>query len=431
MAIKKPTGTKDLLFGEAQSWRDFQNLAFEHFAKFGYIECYLPTFEQTELFVRGMGVTTDVVNKEMFHVLSSQNLRTAMEAGSLDALKVKNRLSLRPEGTAGVVRCVIENNLVLQGAAPVKLAYAGSMFRAERPQSGRFREFYQLGVECIGSDSVFMEAECIIMLAQFLEDFGIKPEITCILINSIGCEKCRDVYRKKLVVFLKSQESKFCEECYRRAETNPLRVFDCKKLRCVAVMKDAPTIDQYICEDCRKKFEQLKKLLKLGAVQYVEAPHLVRGLDYYTANVFEVQVDSESTGLGAQNAIGGGGAYAHLVKDLGGSDLPGFGFALGYERCVLALGEVKVHATDASTEKYYVACVDENLREHAFEYALKLRTEGKIVEIDSQGRSLKSQFKQADKFGANFVVILGPEELADGQCRLHNMQTHEETLISL
>ena len=431
MAIKKPTGTKDLLFGDAQCWRAFQNMAFERFAKFGYTECYLPTFEQTELFVRGVGESTDVVNKEMFHVLSSQNLRAALEAGSLDAIKAKNRLSLRPEGTAGVVRSVIENNLVPQGAAPVKLAYAGSMFRAERPQAGRFREFYQLGVECIGSDSAFVEAESIIMLAQFLVDFGIDPDITSILINSIGCEKCRDSYRKELVAFLKAHETNLCEDCNRRAETNPLRAFDCKNPGCVAVMKDAPTIDKFICDDCRAKFEQLKSLLDLGGVPYVEAPRLVRGLDYYTGNVFEVQVDSEKTGLGTQNAIGGGGAYAHLVKDLGGSDLPGFGFALGYERCVLARGEGKAPVQTGSSEKYYVACADDELRERAFELALKLRAEGNIVEIDSQGRSLKSQFKQADKLDADFVAILGPDEFSNGQYRLRNMKSHDEELCPL
>ncbi len=425
MATKAPEGTFDLLPNDVRFWDYFRQTAFEIFGRCGYQPIETPLFEQTDLFVRGIGQSTDVVSKEMFTVVSGGNLEKLL-AGEL--LKAKSRLSLRPEGTAGTVRAVVQHDLVPQGGAPAKLMYAGPMFRAERPQKGRLRQFRQVGVECLGANEPTVDAEAIIMLMRFYEAIGIPTSETRLLLNSMGCEKCRPAYRDLVRAFIQDHSEELCEECNHRADLNPLRAFDCKNEHCGEVMESAPKITDHLCGDCRAHYEAVKGYLEAAGISYVEDWRLVRGLDYYTRTVFEIQVD---TGMGSQNAIGGGGRYDKLCKEVGGRDTPGLGFALGYERCVLALEALGKKTAQVAVPEAFIASVDDSTRTFAFNLAQQLRAEGLYVEVDHQKRSLKSQFKLADKVGARCVVVLGPDEVAAGVAKVRDMATHEEQEVAL
>ena len=425
MATKAPEGTFDLLPDDVRFWDHFRQTAFEIFGRCGYQPIETPLFEQTDLFVRGIGQSTDVVSKEMFTVVSGGNLEKLL-AG--ESLKAKSRLSLRPEGTAGTVRAVVQHDLVPQGGAPAKLMYAGPMFRAERPQKGRLRQFRQVGVECLGADEPTVDAEAIIMLMRFYEAIGIPTSETRLLLNSMGCEKCRPAYRDLVRAFIQDHSEELCEECNHRADLNPLRAFDCKNEHCGEVMESAPKITDHLCGDCRAHYEAVKGYLEAAGISYVEDWRLVRGLDYYTRTVFEIQVD---TGMGSQNAIGGGGRYDKLCKEVGGRDTPGLGFALGYERCVLALEALGKKTAQVAVPEAFIASVDDSTRTFAFNLAQQLRAEGLYVEVDHQKRSLKSQFKLADKVGARCVVVLGPDEVAAGVAKVRDMATHEEQEVAL
>ena len=425
MAIQSPEGTRDLLPDEAEFWAHFKAVAADIFGRYGYLPIETPLFEQTELFVRGIGEATDVVSKEMFTAISGQNLQTLLDGGSI---KAKSRLSLRPEGTAGVVRAVVQHDLVPQGAQPAKLMYAGPMFRAERPQKGRQRQFNQVGIECLGAEEPSVDAEGIIMLMRFYAAIGIPVESTRLLVNSMGCEACRPAYREAVRAFMAEHAGELCEECNRRAEINPLRAFDCKNPGCAAVMEGAPKITDHLCDDCRAHYEAVKAYLDGAGLAYVEDSKLVRGLDYYTRTVFEVQV---TEGMGSQNAIGGGGRYDKLAQEVGGRPTPGFGWALGYERCVLALEAAGRAFPPAARCDFFVACVDDSVRAEAFSLVQAMRDAGFAGEMDHQHRSLKSQFKLADKLDAAQVAVLGPDELAEGKVKVRNMQTHEERLAGL
>ena len=420
MAIQAPEGTKDLLPDEAAFWTQFKRTAAEVFGRYGYAPIETPVFEQTELFVRGIGEATDVVSKEMFTALSGENLKKLLEGGTV---KAKSRLSLRPEGTAGVVRAVVQHDLVPQGAAPVKLMYAGPMFRAERPQKGHLRQFNQVGIECLGAEEPTVDAEAIIMLMQFYEAVGIPRASMRLLVNSMGCDQCRPAYREKVFAYLHEHAGELCDTCLTRAETNPLRAFDCKNPDCAQVMEGAPKITDCLCDDCRAHYQTVKELLEGAGMAYEEDPTLVRGLDYYTRTVFEVQVVD---GLGSQNAIGGGGRYDKLAEEVGGRPTPGLGFALGFERCVLALQAAGVEFPQATRCEVFVACVDDSVRAQAFSLVQACRDAGLSADMDHQQRSLKSQFKLADKLGAHYVAVLGPDELVAGSVTLRDMQTHEE-----
>lgn len=425
MVIRAPEGTKDLLPDEDKYWIQFQEIARDIFGRYGYVSIDTPLFEQTELFVRGIGEATDVVSKEMFQVLSGENLKKLL-AG--ESIKSKSKLSLRPEGTAGVVRAVVQNELVPQGAAPTKLMYAGPMFRAERPQKGRLRQFNQIGIECLGAAAPSIDAEAIIMLMRFFEALGIPLSNTRLLVNSMGCDVCKPPYRERVREYMHEHAEELCEECLTRAEINPLRAFDCKKPGCEAIMEGAPKITDYLCEDCKKHYEDVKLLVAGDDFEIVEDSRLVRGLDYYTRTVFEVQVIE---GLGSQNAIGGGGRYDKLAEEVGGKPTPGLGFALGYERCVLALQASGFEFPRAVEYDLFAACVDESLYTEAFKIIQKCRDNGLIAEMDHQNRSLKSQFKLADKFGVKAVIVLGPDELSEGLVKVRDMESHEETSIEL
>lgn len=425
MALQAPEGTRDLLPDESRFWSHFKQTAGDVFGRYGYLPIETPMFEQTELFVRGIGEATDVVSKEMFQAISGENMKKLL-AG--ESIKSKSRLSLRPEGTAGVVRAVVQHDLVPQGAPPVKLMYAGPMFRAERPQKGRYRQFNQIGVECLGAEDPTTDAEVIIMLMRFFAAIGIPEPSMRLLVNSMGCDECRPAYRERVRTYMEEHEDELCDECMRRAEINPLRAFDCKNPTCSAVMDNAPKITDYLCDDCKEHYAAVKSLLDGAGVEYTQDARLVRGLDYYTRTVFEVQV---TDGLGSQNAIGGGGRYDKLAEEVGGRATSGLGFALGYERCLLALQAAGFELPPAGRCDLFIACVDDSMRTAAFELLQMARDAGLASEMDHQGRSLKSQFKLADKLGALRVAVLGPDELAAGKVKIRDMATRRESLVDL
>ena len=427
MAINKPKGTEDLIGNDAIMWSYMREAAEEAFTAYGYVPVEIPMFEQADVFVHGLGTSTDVVRKEMFTVLSPDGYAKVSE-GRASELKADQRLALRPEGTAGTVRALIEHNLVPQGAAPVKLWYAGSMFRAERPQKGRLREFHQIGVECLGASDPAADAELIVMFVRFIEALGISQDQVRILINSMGDDACRPAYRDSVAAYIRAHEGELCEECRRRADTNPLRAFDCKNEHCHEVMEGAPKISDALCPDCRAHYEAVKRYLDAQHINYVEDPRLVRGLDYYTRTVFEVQV---TDGLGSQNAIGGGGRYDKLVEVTGGKPTPGLGFAAGFERIVLAMQAAGAPMPQLVHPEVFVAQTGPEVALEAFNLVQELRDAGFIVEADRQGRSLKSQFKLADKYSVDAVVVLGPDELAEGQCTVRDMASHEERKVAL
>lgn len=425
MAITAPKGMYDMLPNRKLFWEDFKQTAFSVFGCYGYLPVETPVVERTELFVRGIGEATDVVSKEMFTAISGANLETLLAGGRLES---KKRLSMRPEGTAGVVRACVEHDLVPQAAPPAKLMYAGQMFRAENPQAGRQREFNQVGIECLGADDPTIDAEGIIMLMRFFNQIGIPSEAMTLLLNSMGCAQCRPKYRQAVYAYMQAHAGKLCETCLTRMELNPLRAFDCKNAACAAVMDGAPFITDYLCAECSAHYGQVKQLLDASGVAYVEDARLVRGLDYYTRTVFEVQVTGTDK---AQNALGGGGRYDKLAEEIGGRPTPGFGFALGFERCYNILADLGYAFPQAQACTVFVASVHDDVRAQAFALAQQLRDAGVPADMDHQNRSLKSQFKLADKLGAHFVVVLGPDELAAGNVNVRNMQAHEEQTIAL
>lgn len=427
MPVNKPKGTEDLIGADAVLWSYVRDTAEQVFTTYGYQPIEVPMFEQADLFVHGIGTATDVVRKEMFSVLSPDGYAKVSE-GRADALKPDQRLALRPEGTAGSVRALVEHSLIPQGGAPAKLWYAGSMFRAERPQKGRLREFHQIGAEFLGASDPAADAETIIMFMRFIEELGIPATSVRLLINSMGDDACRPAYRDSVADYIRAHGEDLCEECRRRAETNPLRAFDCKNVHCHEVMEGAPKIADALCDDCRAHYAQVKAYIDARGIAYVEDPRLVRGLDYYTRTVFEVQV---TDGLGSQNAIGGGGRYDKLVEVSGGKPTPGLGFAAGFERLVLAMKALEAPLPELARPDVYVAVTGPEVALEAFSIGQDLRDCGLIVEADRQGRSLKSQFKLADKCGAAAVVVVGPDELAAGSLTVRDMQTHEETPVAV
>lgn len=425
MALQAPKGTTDLLPKQARIWDHFKRCASAVFSRYGYEPIETPIFEQTELFVRGIGEATDVVSKEMFATITGENLKTLLGGGHV---KSNSRFSLRPEGTASVVRAVAQHNLVSPGGLPAKLMYAGPMFRAENVQKGRQRQFNQVGIECLGSEDPSIDAEAIIMLMRFYEAIGLDTSRLTLLINSMGCETCRPAYRDAVAQFLIDHETDLCEECRTRAHTSPLRAFDCKQEACVQVMKDAPLITDALCEECKAHYAQVKVYLDDAGISYVEDPTLVRGLDYYTRTVFEVQVKE---GMGAQNAIGGGGRYDKLMEEIGGQPMPGFGFALGFERCILALEAQGFTFPESRTIECFVACVDASVKPQAFMLLQHLRDAGIASDMDHLGKSLKAQFKSAGKQQASYVLVVGPDELAQNALTCRDMDAHEETTLDL
>ncbi|MDR1421739.1 MAG: histidine--tRNA ligase [Coriobacteriales bacterium] len=429
MTYQAPPGTYDLLPERAQVFNSIRQSAFELFGRYGYLPIETPVFEQLDVFVRGIGDATDVIGKEMYLVLSQHALAKLAQGGK--APEVSSILALRPEQTAGVARAVVQHQLASPGGAPVKLVYAGPMFRHEHPQKGRYREFRQIGVECLGAAEPSADAEVIIMLMRFFAELGIPRDRMRLLLNSMGDDSCRPAYRQQIQDYILAHAGDLCAECVRRADSNPLRAFDCKNPGCQTIMADAPLIADVLCDECRTHYDAVRAYLDAADIDYEEAPRLVRGLDYYTRTVFEVQV---TEGLGAQNAIGGGGRYDRLIEDFGGKPTPGLGFAVGFERIWLVLESLEALKSanfELGAPRVFLATVENAARPLAFELARQLRDAGISAELDHQARSLKSQFKLADRLKAAFVAILGPDELADGKLTLRDMATREESLLAL
>lgn len=395
----------------ARAWEHLQRVAQELFARYGYEPVYTPLFEHTDVFTRGIGEATDIVSKEMY---------TFEDKGG-------RSVTLRPEGTASVVRAALEHNLTANGAQ-AKLYYAGPMFRYERPQKGRMRQFWQIGIECLGAPEPTADAEVITVLWRYFEALGIPVANMRLLLNSMGDEACRPAYRETIASFIRDHAAGLCEECNRRADTNPLRAFDCKNPGCREIMAEAPLLRDELCEECAHHYAAVKEHLDALGIPYIEDSTLVRGLDYYTRTVFEVQVDA---GLGSQNAIGGGGRYDRLMQEYGGPATPGLGFALGFERTLLALEAAGVDIPTVPRAEVFVARVDDSVTAEVFALSQRLRDAGVAAELDHQARSLKSQFKQADRLGARLVVIVGPDELVTGEVTLRDMSTKEEKRLAL
>ena len=389
MQAQKAEGTRDLIGAEMRAWQKMQQIAAGVFEPFGFKPIETPAIEQVDVFVHGIGQSTDVVRKEMFRVFSGANLERVFAEGTDTKLKPKQRLALRPEGTAGVVRAVVENNLVPQGSTPFKAYYAEAMFRGERPQKGRLRQFHQVGIEWLGAPDPAADAECIIMLMEFYKRLGFDLSKLRLLINSMGDAQCRPAYREQVKQFILDHADEMCDEC-------------------------------------REHYEQVKRYLDAAGIEYVEDPTLVRGLDYYTRTVFEVEAPGAGVG-----SIGGGGRYDGLVELEGGKPTAGVGFAVGFERALLAL---QAFGNDLGADEapcVYVANAGKELRQNVFAITQELRAAGIVTEADYQGRSLKAQFKQADKVGAKLILVLGGDELAAGKVKVRDMESHEEVLADL
>ena len=406
--IRKPRGTQDIFSPEVETWVKIETTARRVAARYGYREIRVPTFEELGLYSRGVGETTDVVQKEMY-VFRDREERA---------------FALRPEGTAGVVRAIIENGKC-SDTMPMKLFYLINCFRYEKPQAGRSREFFQFGTEMFGAADASADFTVISLAASFIRELGIKN--TSLHINSIGCPKCRPAYRESLVAYLKAHEGELCETCRARMEQNPLRVLDCKVEGCKKVAEGAPRTVDNLCEDCRAHLDKLEASLKAANVPYEIDPHIVRGLDYYTRTVFEFIAD----GIGAQSTICGGGRYDGLVSQLGGPELPAVGFAMGISRLILAMEASGVAAHEAETPVLYVAPMGDAAQREALRITEELRASGVYAECDVTGRGLKAQMKYADKIGAKYTLILGDDELSSGKAQLRSMADSTQTEIAL
>ena len=397
MKISAIKGFRDVLAGETEVWSRLEERARATFGRYGYSEIRVPIAEKTELFARTAGETSDIVEKQMYTF-------TDVDGTSM---------TLRPEGTASVVRAYVENGVY--GREPVsKLFYLGPMFRRERPQKGRYRQFHQIGAECLGRDDSLADAELVVMLDDFLRGIGL--ETARIEVNSLGCGDCRPAYRELLRAYAEEKRSVLCENCNRRIATNPLRILDCKED--ADKTTGAPVMVDHLCDACRTHYARVRELLSAEGVSFAENPRMVRGLDYYCRTAFEVVAE----GLGAQNAIGGGGRYDGLVADLGGPPIPGTGFALGVERLVLAL---RAEAAPPSPD-VFLAPLGEVAEAHAFRMARRLRGGGLRVEMDPGRKSLKSHMRRADKLGAAFVLIVGDQEIPRAVAVLRDMRTKEQ-----
>ena len=408
MFIQVPKGTQDILPDDAPKWYYIENKIREVLTKYGYQEIRTPAFEYTELFIRGIGESTDIVTKEMFTFPDRK----------------ERSLTLRPEGTAPVVRAYLENNMD-RASKVVKLFYIGSMFRCEKPQAGRFRQFNQFGIEVIGTKSPEADVEVIMAALEIYEKLGLKN--LEIVINSVGCKKCRVDYIQKLKKFLSNKKDLLCLECVKRYEKNPLRVFDCKKDSCQKIMETAPMITENLCPECKLHFEEVKSHLDDFKIKYHLDPKLVRGLDYYTKTAFEIV----GKGLGAQNAIAGGGRYDDLVEELGGKPTPGVGFAAGIERMIMVMNQQKINWPKPKCIDIFIVKVSAENKDTAFRLLQKIRNSGLSADLDYSNDSLKSQMRIANKIGARYTAIIGEEELSKDMVTLRNMQTKEQKKVKL
>jgi len=406
--LNAPRGTVDVLPPESALYQFITDTARKNFTKFGFSEIQVPVFEHTELFVRGVGETTDVVTKEMYTFQDRKG----------------RSLTLRPEGTAGVMRAYLEHNMGTLDPVQ-KLYYIGPMFRYERPQAGRLRQHTQVGCECIGSPRPEVDAEIISLYCSFIKDLGLSN--IRILLNTLGDETCRPQYKAALQEYLKANLENLCPDCQSRFEKNPLRILDCKVEKCKEIAGGSPVMLDFLSPSCTEHFDTVKALLGDLGIDYDVNPKLVRGLDYYTHTVFEVQV----TGLGAQNAIGGGGRYNNLIEELGGPSVPSIGFGSGVERLALTLKSHQVALPDFNRKSTFIVALGDPAVRKAVTIANQLRTTGKSVELDYRFGSFKAQLKYADKLGCPQVLILGEDELNKGIAICKNMTSGEQEEIPL
>jgi histidyl-tRNA synthetase len=404
----RPRGTNDILPGQVEKWQYLEELARKISEQYGFKEIRTPIFEHTELFLRGVGEATDIVEKEMYSFFD----------------RGERNITLRQEGTAPTVRAFLENKLYAN-PQPTKLFYIGPMFRYDRPQAGRYRQFNQFGIEVFGSHHPSVDAEVIALACDFFARLGLRD--LEVHLNTVGCPDCRGKHKEELIAYFQKREHELCETCQKRLHKNPLRILDCKSPVCQEISKNAPTTKDSACPECQAHFADVKEYLDTIGIKYTEDPRLVRGLDYYTHTAFEILVK----GIGAQSAICGGGRYNGLIEEVGGQPLPGIGFAIGMERILLILEQQKLFSLQESNPDIYIAPLGNKTQALAFELAIKLRKKGFKVEKDYLDRSLKAQLKSADRFQVKFVVIIGEEELSKGQVILRDMKTSAQTEISI
>ncbi|NGQ94248.1 histidine--tRNA ligase [Brevibacillus sp. SYP-B805] len=406
--IQIPRGTQDILPGAVEQWQYIEAKAREHFRCYNYREIRTPMFEHTELFQRGVGETTDIVEKEMYSVRNPRS---------------EDQLTLRPENTAGVVRSYVENKMYGSPNQPTKLYYIGPMFRHERPQAGRLRQFTQIGAETFGSSDPAIDAEVIAMVFRFFEKMGLKG--LRVDLNSVGTREDRARHRSYLLDFLNNVRSELCEDCQSRIDRNPLRVLDCKNEKCKALTKDAPSLLAYLSEESAAHFAAVQRYLTDLGIPFVVDNRLVRGLDYYTLTAFEIKMAE----IGAVETLCGGGRYNGLVAELGGDDMPGIGFAFGVERLLLALEKQGIQLPVEEGIDCYLVLQTSEAKAQAFRLLDELRQAGISAEMDYLDRKMKAQLKAADRLSARFTAIIGEAELANGTVVLKEMATGEQREI--
>ena len=408
LITKKPRGTEDVLPRDSYRWQFLEDIFRSEARAYGYREMRTPVFEHTELFERGVGDTTDVVQKEMYTFNT----------------KGGDSITLRPEGTAGAARALLEHGL-FNDPLPIKAYYLTSCYRYEKPQAGRLREFHQFGMECYGTKDPSADAEMITAAKAIFDRLqlrGIRLEI-----NSIGCPACRAEYHKALTEYFTQYKDELCDDCKERLGRNPMRLLDCKNEHDHAIAEGAPTVLDYLCDECRTHFDGVKAYLDANGVEYTVNPKIVRGLDYYTKTVFEFI----SGDIGAQSTVCGGGRYDGLIGDLGGNPLPALGFAAGIERLLLTMDAQGIEIPAPAPCDIYIASMGDEAHLKASALAAALRTAGMYAEFDVVGRGLRAQMKYADKLGARYSIVLGENEIAEGKAALKDMRTGEQTEISL
>lgn len=406
MLTQAPKGTKDVLPTESYRWHYIEEKMRKAAELSGYREVRTPVFEHTELFLRGVGDTTDIVQKEMY---------TFQDKG-------ERSVTLKPEGTAGAVRCFLESNLYAE-ALPCKMYYLNApIFRYENPQNGRLREHHQFGLECFGAKEPTADAELILLAYHLLQDLGISN--LSVNINSIGCPNCRPEYHRVLKEYLQSRKDCLCDTCRGRMDRNPLRILDCKEKKCQEITKDAPSMLDMLCDDCRVHFEELQKCLSEADIPYRINSRIVRGLDYYTKTVFELITSTPDGNL----TVCGGGRYDNLVSQIGGPDLPAVGFGMGIERVLMLMDSEGIPIPEPERYDLFVTYMGNN-RMKAFSLVQKLRRDGFKADMDHCGRSLKAQFKFANKTGTKWTGVIGDDEAASDSVKLKNMSTGEETTV--
>lgn len=410
MAIltKKVRGTEDVLPKDSYRWQFVEDIMRKESMAFGYKEIRTPVFEHTKLFMRGVGETTDVVQKEMY---------------TFDT-KGGESITLRPEGTAGAARALLEHAIYNDGL-PVKTSYFVSCYRYEKPQAGRLREFHQFGLECYGTKNPAADAELICAAKSIFDRLQIRD--LSLEINSIGCPQCRQKYHQALKEYFDSYKSELCETCLSRLERNPMRILDCKSPVCSKIAENAPKVLDFLCDECATHFESVKNLLTQAGVEYKINPNIVRGLDYYTKTVFEFV----STDIGAQSTVCGGGRYDGLVEELGGQHMPSLGFALGIERLLMLMDAQGIEIQKPDTCDIYIASLGDAAQAKAFEFTQTVRSASLYGECDVVGRGLRAQMKYADKIGAKFSLVIGDDEIANNKATLKDMQSGEQVDISL